>query len=49
MPPPANQKEAVTRALHFMLGGISVVAVFQSAFEELIRHILIEHADREEN
>lgn len=27
-----------------MLGGMSVVAVFQSAVEELIRHNLTEHA-----
>jgi len=36
LPPPANQKEEVSRALHYMLGAMSAVSHFQAAMEELI-------------
>jgi|GEM_PF-4479750 hypothetical protein len=36
LPPPVTQKESVRHALLYMLGALSVVAVFQSAMEELI-------------
>jgi|SRR2546427_3075843 len=43
-PPPASPKEAVTRALHYMLGAMGVVSHFQSAMEELIAQSIEAHA-----
>ena len=38
LPKPLGSKEAVSTAIHYLWGGMSVVAVFQSALEELIRN-----------
>jgi hypothetical protein len=46
-PPPATQKAAVNRALHYIVGGLSVVAVFQSAMEHLIAHTIKQNAKTE--
>lgn len=36
VPPPANQKEAVRYALHYLLGAMSMVSYFQGTMEELV-------------
>ena len=38
VPEPRDSPDALKAAIHFLVGGLGVVAVWQSAIEELIRH-----------
>ena len=47
VPKPTDQKALVKNALHYMFGSMTVAAVFQSVFEELIRQNLTDHAKQQ--